>query len=76
MVLIKWIFSVSQIATEGFLKFQQGGLLRGLSLSGGLLRRVVRRLSLLRRVTSEGILATQVTSEGSSSLTKEGQLEA
>ena len=76
MISIKWIFYVSQIATEGFLKFQQGGLLRGLSLSGGLLRRVVKTLSLLRRVTSEGTLATQVTSEGSPSLTKEGQLEA
>ena len=76
MISIKWIFSVSQTATEGFLKFQQGGLLIGLSLSGGLLRRVVETLSLLRRVTLEGTLATQVTSEGSSSLTKEGQLEA
>ena len=69
MILIKWIFSVSQIATEGLLK--------------SFTRRVARRFKTLRRVTSEGtsitqvtwegILITQVTSEGPPKFTKEGQ---
>ena len=50
MILIKWIFSVSQIATE--------------SLPKSLTRKIFRRFKILRRVTSEGILITQVTSEG------------
>ena len=77
MILIKWIFSVSQIATELFPKLPQvsnkEGCLEGLGHSGGLLRRVVKTLSLPRRVTSEGTLITQVTSEGPLKFTKEGQ---
>ena len=69
MILIKWIFSVSQIATEGFLKL----LTRRVAKIFKSLRRVVKTLSLPRRVTSEGTLIAQVTSEGPLRLTKEGQ---
>ena len=69
MILIKLIFSVSQIATEGFLKF----LTRKVAKMFKSLRRVVKTLSLPRRVTSEGTLITQVTSEGPLKFTKEGQ---
>ena len=68
MILIKWIFSVSQIATEGLLKSLTRKIVRRFKT----LRRVTSEGSLITQVTSEGTLITQVTSEGPPKFTKEG----
>ena len=73
MIFIKWIFPVSQIATEGFLKFLTRRVAKKFMSLRRVVRRVVKTLSLPRRVTSEGTLIIQVTSEGLLKFTKEGQ---
>ena len=79
MILIKWIFSVAQIATENLLKSLTRKIVRGfktlrrVTSEGTLITQVTSEGTLITQVTSEGTLITQVTSEGPPKFTKEGQ---